>query len=726
MRAFFTLSVAGILSVASAQTLFVEDFESSPAFVLNTTDANSTVGITNTWSVNTVYAGGSGTVDCLGFPLDFSIGATPGQPGGVSSPNGNYLHTASLVAISNGIQCCSFGAADGFCTNADDIFAAMSTDVSTVGSSEVSLSFWWLCNGGVQNYGEVWYSTNGGGSWAQLTVPITQYRGQTGWVEQTASIPAFGNQATLRFGFRFHNGQSFAGGSDPGFAIDDVRIIASAASTIATGTAPVDLCEGSGFNLPYTISGNYLPGNSFTVQLSDASGDFGGAIAIGSLVSTTAGSIPCTIPPGTPAGTGYRVRVISSAPAVVGADNGADITIDAAPIAGADATISLCAGDDPIALETGGDAGGSWSGPSAVVDGLFDPVTMLAGEYVYTVLGSGACSASSAVLSISVSPGSNAGSSAVALICKNTGLYELFSFLGGSPDAGGTWEGPDGSPFSGSFNSDNGTPGIYTYTVDNGGACPSDDAVITVQLGEPGLAGPDALWTVCSSDMPVDLFNLLENANTTGIWFSGMLPFNGIAEQPGTFFYIDFAQQPCPSDTAVIQLVVNAAADAGDNATSVVCTTDPSVDLFDLLGGAPQVGGTWTAPDGATISPVLVPATAASGLYTYVVEGLEPCADDLAVLAVLFDDCTAVDELHDGQGLVRWSGPSDKGTTTFMTPVWEKAFFRIMDVRGRVVRAWDGNTLNGMLQVETGSLATGVHVLQVISAERSASVRFMP
>ncbi|MBL7983349.1 MAG: choice-of-anchor J domain-containing protein, partial [Flavobacteriales bacterium] len=512
MRALFTLSVVGILSVASAQTLFVEDFESSPAFVLNTTDANSTVGITNTWLVNTVYAGGSGTVDCLGFPLDFSIGATPGQPGGIGSPNGNYLHTASLVAISNGIQCCSFGAADGFCTNADDVFAAMSSDVSTVGSSEVSLSFWWLCNGGVQNYGEVWYSTNSGGSWAQLTVPISQYRGQSGWTEQTASIPAFGNQATLRFGFRFHNGQSFAGGSDPGFAIDDVRITASAASTISTDAAPMELCQGAVFNLPYAITGTFLPGNTFTVQLSDASGDFAGATSIGSLASTTGGTIACTIPTGTPAGTGYRVRVVSSAPSVVGADNGADITIDAAPDAGADASVSLCAGDDPIVLETGGEPGGSWTGPSVVVDGLFDPAAMQPGDYQYTVQGSGACSNASAVLSITVSTGSNAGTSAVALICKNTGVYELFSFLGGSPDTGGTWEGPDGSPFGGTFNSDNGTPGIYTYTVDNGGACPSDDAVVTVQLGEPGLAGPDALWTVCSTDLPVDLFSLLENA----------------------------------------------------------------------------------------------------------------------------------------------------------------------------------------------------------------------
>ena len=164
-----------------AQILFQEDFEGSPQFQLNTTDANSTVNVSNTWLVNNVYAGGSGLADCSGFSIDFTIPSTAGQPAGINAPNGAYLHTASLVAVQNGILNCSFGAADGFCTQADDAFARMSVDVSTVGQSDVSLKFWWLCNGGNQNYGEVYYSLDGGGSWTQLTTPIAQYRNAANW-----------------------------------------------------------------------------------------------------------------------------------------------------------------------------------------------------------------------------------------------------------------------------------------------------------------------------------------------------------------------------------------------------------------------------------------------------------------------------------------------------------------------------------------------------------------
>ncbi|HRH39940.1 MAG TPA: hypothetical protein PK760_16435, partial [Flavobacteriales bacterium] len=100
-----TLSTACTLTLLSAAqtTLFSEQFETTPAFTLNTTDAQSVTGVANTWLVNNVYTGGDGVADCLGIPLDFNIPNTPAQPAGITSANGNYLHTASLVAIQNSL-----------------------------------------------------------------------------------------------------------------------------------------------------------------------------------------------------------------------------------------------------------------------------------------------------------------------------------------------------------------------------------------------------------------------------------------------------------------------------------------------------------------------------------------------------------------------------------------------------------------------------------------------
>ena len=177
-------------AVLNAQTVLFEDgFDGTPAFTLNTTDVSSTAGGANTWLINDAYTGGSGEIVCLGFPFGFTVPTTAGQPAGISDANGSYMHITSEAAIASGVQNCCFAAADGFCTEAANHFAAMSTDVSTVGQGEVSLSFWWLCGGGNNNYGEVYYSTNGGNSWSAITTPIAQYRDQSAWVQQTIADP---------------------------------------------------------------------------------------------------------------------------------------------------------------------------------------------------------------------------------------------------------------------------------------------------------------------------------------------------------------------------------------------------------------------------------------------------------------------------------------------------------------------------------------------------------
>jgi hypothetical protein len=93
-------------------------------------------------------------------------------------------------------------------------------------------------------------------------------------------------------------------------------------------------CAGAGVSVTYTITGTYLAGNIFTAQLSDASGSFASPVSIGSVTQMTAGTISATIPAGTVAGTGYRIRVVAStALQTVGSDNGTNLTINTTPVA---------------------------------------------------------------------------------------------------------------------------------------------------------------------------------------------------------------------------------------------------------------------------------------------------------------------------------------------------------------------------------------------------------
>jgi hypothetical protein len=100
-------------------------------------------------------------------------------------------------------------------------------------------------------------------------------------------------------------------------------------SAIAISTiAGTSFCENAPINIPFTSSETFNAGNIFTAQLSDLNGSFANPVVLGTLTGTSAGTISGTIPMSTIAGSGYRIRVISSNLLIVGADNGINLTIN--------------------------------------------------------------------------------------------------------------------------------------------------------------------------------------------------------------------------------------------------------------------------------------------------------------------------------------------------------------------------------------------------------------
>ncbi len=114
-------------------------------------------------------------------------------------------------------------------------------------------------------------------------------------------------------------------------ASGDLHTIIGLKTGIITPTSfCVTSIQGESVSVPFTYSPTSLYTGTFTAQLSDASGSFAAPTFIGSVVSDNSGSqtVSATIPAGTPQGSNYRIRVVSSIPNVEGADNGTDITID--------------------------------------------------------------------------------------------------------------------------------------------------------------------------------------------------------------------------------------------------------------------------------------------------------------------------------------------------------------------------------------------------------------
>lgn len=100
--------------------------------------------------------------------------------------------------------------------------------------------------------------------------------------------------------------------------------------TITTNIITSSLCANGSTLFPvyFTTTGLFGTGNVFSAQLSDASGSFASPVDISS-VTIGPSTILAYIPSGTPTGSGYRIRVVSSNPPLEGTPNSTDLVISA-------------------------------------------------------------------------------------------------------------------------------------------------------------------------------------------------------------------------------------------------------------------------------------------------------------------------------------------------------------------------------------------------------------
>lgn len=317
-----------------------------------------------------------------------------------------------------------------------------------------------------------------------------------------------------------------------------------------------------------------------------------------------------------------------------------------APNAGTDTSITICSNEGSFALfdQLGGSpsGGGIWTGPDGEPhSGTFFPGTNPAGDHTYTVTGLAPCAAALATVSIAVTTAPDAGTNSNVVRCSDDAPFPVFDLLGGDPDPGGTWAAPGNVAHNGTFVPGTDEPGIYTYTVVGAAPCPQTQAFVTVGIVAAPQAGTDASTTVCSNDGPFDLFDLLGGSPDPGGTWAGpdASPFGGSfvpgTSAGGTYTYTVAGAGPCDNDQATVEVIVVPRPEPGTNGALTICSDAGAIDLFTMLGGTPQPGGTWSAPSGAAHTGIYQPATQTSGSYTYTVNGDGPCADASAVVQVV-------------------------------------------------------------------------------------------
>jgi gliding motility-associated-like protein len=292
-------------SVAAQQTiiLFTETFENyNGSFILNTSGPGANTG-DNVWIINNDY-NGQGIYPNTTRQDSVTSGTI------TNAPFSTYLHIHNQQS---GINNNNFNN-----TAASDRFASMAQGYCTLGLENVQFEFFYVSEGDADNYGELYYSIDGG-PW--IKTGQAKYYGQSKWKFERVSNPAFDNVNDLRFGFRWVNNNA-GGAYSQSFSIDEIILSATYDNvnnpvTISIAQAfPNPVCRLNSLILQYQLSKPLCSG-LYSVELSNSSGNFNnpinlGVFSIGNLDST--GFIAVTVPGNIPLGNCYKVRIKRNTP----------------------------------------------------------------------------------------------------------------------------------------------------------------------------------------------------------------------------------------------------------------------------------------------------------------------------------------------------------------------------------------------------------------------------
>lgn len=260
-------------------------------------------------------------------------------------------------------------------------------------------------------------------------------------------------------------GNIFFDMSNTNFSITPSSPVLTAIITNPLGAA--NYCAGSNLSVSYSCDGPANAGNIFTAQLSDSSGSFASPVNIGTLAGTVSGTISCTISGGTIAGTSYRIRVVSSNPAITGSNNGSNISIfqPAAAAGSITGSASVCQGQNTVAYSIVALANATsynWSVPSggSIASGVNTNSIVVnysaaaaSGNLTVAGTNSGCGNGTSSSLAVTVNslPGTPGTITGPSSVCLGTGGY-IYNIPAISGATGYTWTLPAGATITAGSN----------------------------------------------------------------------------------------------------------------------------------------------------------------------------------------------------------------------------------------------------------------------------------
>jgi hypothetical protein len=318
--------------------------------------------------------------------------------------------------------------------------------------------------------------------------------------------------------------------------------------------------------------------------------------------------------------------------------------------AGMGSAVDVCKNNpafDLFSALSDADPGGIWldlDNSGGLISGTFNAFSTPSGTYTFGYLIEGfACFDNDTAFVTCTTPAlGNPGTPGGAGVCTNVSDFALFPLLGGSPDAGGIWRDPNGALHSGIFDGSTDPEGTYLYIIPSAtpGTCPGDSvfSTVLVQFIGGGDPGESASVSKCTNDAPFIMTDFLGGTpDEGGQWFdfnSNEVDelFDPATDPAGNYFYV-VTPPGCSPEIAQLAIFIQVGPDAGLDATETLCSSASSVNLGSLLGGSPDLGGTWFDPSGTVTSNIFSPISSPPGLYTYVVASAG-CPNDSAFITM--------------------------------------------------------------------------------------------
>ncbi|GHB52675.1 Ig-like domain-containing protein [Persicitalea jodogahamensis] len=392
----------------------------------------------------------------------------------------------------------------------------------------------------------------------------------------------------------------------------------STAQTITTGTvATSSYCVPATISVPFTQTGTFGATNAFSVELSGPTGSFSSPRTL--LTTGAVSPLTATLPDDLPAGSGYRLRVVSSAPQVIGTTGATVLTIGKKPASPTVTTTSYnyCVGATatPLAATaTGGNSLQWYNAAGTELAAAPTPSTASASTQTYSVAQVAPAGCVSEKVSISVqvssSPGVPAGASSVQ-ICEGSPASPLTA-TGNNLK----WYDVSDNPLPGAPTPPNNAASTYKVTQTVNG-CESLKKTIEVTIKtRPTPPAVTPSYTYCSGQTIPPL-----TATGTGLkWYtvndtplaSAPTPSNTVS----SIYKVSQTVDGCESGKATISVSINQTPTPSTTTSVEYCVGATSTALIATGGDIKW----YSTPSGGTaLATAPTPSTASAGNTNYYV-----------------------------------------------------------------------------------------------------------